>query len=90
MHYLYILYSEKSDRYYSGQTKNPEKRLAKHNKGHSVATKSGIPWQLKKVIEFETRAEAIKAENWLKRMKSRRIIEQVITGEIDLNQMIAG
>ena len=90
MHYLYILYSEKLDRYYSGQTKNVDKRLVKHNKGHSAATKSGFPWQLKKVVEFESKTDAIKAENWLKRMKNRKVIEQVINGEIDLREIIAG
>ncbi len=90
MHYLYILYSKKIDRYYSGQTKNIDKRFVKHNKGHSAATKAGIPWQLKKVVEFETKSEALKAENWIKKMKSRRVIEQIINGEIDLREMITG
>src|SRR5690554_3362812 len=49
MHYLYILCSEKSGRYYVGQTQNVKNRLSKHNKGHSEATKNGIPWGLKKV-----------------------------------------
>lgn len=88
MHFFYILFSERKDRYYTGQTEDVENRLSKHNKGHSVATKSGIPWKLMKVIEFETKAEAIKAENWLKRMKSRKVIEQVIQGEINLREVI--
>ena len=63
MHYLYILYSEKLDRYYNGQSKDVDNRLVKHNKGHSAATKNGVPWQLRKIVEFETKAEAIRAEN---------------------------
>ncbi|WP_369430981.1 GIY-YIG nuclease family protein [Rhodohalobacter sulfatireducens] len=70
MHYRYIIYSEKRDNYYSGQTKNVDNRVDKHNKGHSLATRGGEPWKLKKVIEFEIKSEAIKAENWIKRMKS--------------------
>ncbi len=73
MHFLYILYGNKADRYYSGQTESVENRLEKHNNGHSASTKSGIPWQLKKVIEFETKTEAIRAENWLKKMKSFQV-----------------
>ena len=88
MHYLYILYSEKIDQYYSGQSKDVTTRFRKHNKGHSAATKKGVPWDLKKVIGFTTKKEAIQAENWLKRMKSRRVIEQVINGEIDLKKKI--
>lgn len=88
MHYLYILCSEKSGRYYVGQTQNVKNRLSKHNKGHSEAKKNGIPWGLKKVIEFESKFDALKAEKWLKSMKSRRVTKQVIEGEIDLFKMI--
>ena len=88
MHYLYILYSEKIDQYYSGQSKDVKTRFEKHNKGHSAATKKGVPWDLAKTIEFETKKAAIQAENWLKRMKSRKVIEQVINGEIDLKKII--
>src|SRR6056297_36073 len=88
MHYLYILYSEKIDQYYTGETRDVSQRVKKHNRGHSAATKKGVPWALKKIIEFETRTEAIKAENWLKRMKSRRVIEKVRNDEIDLKRVI--
>jgi len=73
MHFLYILYSNKADRYYSGQTESVENRLEKHNNGHSASTKSGIPWRLKKVVDFEMKSDAIKAENWLKKMKSFQV-----------------
>jgi putative endonuclease len=81
MHYLYILYSQRIDQYYTGQTVDVDQRLQKHNRGHSAATKRGVPWALKKVVEFDTKKEVIKAENWLKRMKSRKIIEQIIKGK---------
>ena len=90
MHYVYIIYSKNSDRYYSGHSKNVDGRLVKHNKRHSAATKAGVPWQLKKKIAFSTKSEAIKAENWIKRMKSRRIIKQIIKDKIDLHEVITG
>ena len=90
MHFFYILYSETKYRYYTGHSKNVENRLLKHNNGYSAATKHGIPWQLKKAIPFESKTDAIKAENWVKRMKSRRIIEQIINDDIDLNHIIVG
>jgi len=88
MHYLYILYSEKIDQYYSGQSHDVEKRFEKHNLGKSLATKRGVPWELKRVIEFPTKRQAILAENWIKRMKCRKVIEKIITGEIDLKEII--
>ena len=90
VHYLYILYSSKLDRYYKGQTGHVEKRVVKHNRGHSLATRAGVPWELVKMIEFENKRDAIRAENWLKKMKSRSVIEQVIEGEIDLKKIIVG
>ena len=90
MHYLYILYSKKQDQYYSGHSKNVDNRLQKHNAGKSRATRRGIPWELKRVVEFPTKRQAIKAENWIKKMKSRIVIEKIISGNIDLEEIING
>ncbi len=87
-HYIYILYSKKLDRFYVGQTTNVENRLKKHNDGYSTATKSGKPWELKRVVEFESKTEAIRAEKWIKRMKSRRIINQIVDQEINLIEIV--
>ena len=38
--YVYILKSEVNDRYYTGSTKNPSHRLARHNAGMVQSTKS--------------------------------------------------
>lgn len=67
-----------------------ESRRIKHNKGYSTATKSGVPWRLKKKVAFNTKTEAIKAEAWIKRMKSRKIIQEIIQDRIDLKEIIAG
>jgi putative endonuclease len=89
MHYLYIIYSKKIDQYYTGETKAVSQTMEKHNRGHSAATKKGVPWELKKVVGFETKSEAIKAEKWLKRMKSRTVTEQIIDGQIDLKKVMS-
>ncbi len=38
-HCVYILYSEKFDRYYIGQTQDFNERLSRHNSGHVPSTK---------------------------------------------------
>ena len=88
MHYLYILYSHRLDQYYSGHNHDVEKRFLKHNSGKSRATKRGVPWELKRVIELPTKRQALQAENWIKRMKSREVIEKIISGEIDLMDVL--
>jgi len=78
--YVYILLSEKSNKFYVGQTSlQPEERLAQHNSGHydEKFTLSGIPWNLFYVIKCVSREQAIKIERHIKNMKSRKYIEDL-------------
>jgi len=57
MFYTYIPSSEKIDRYYSGYSENPEKRLAeRHNMGSVKSTKGSVPYKLmaKKTFSHRT------------------------------------
>ena len=75
---VYILYSEKADRYYIGQTSELEERLMQHNQGDSSYTKFGIPWKLVYKERCENRSEAMKREKKLKGSKNREYIRRVI------------
>ena len=75
---LYILYSEKLDKYYVGACINFERRLYEHNIGHSAYTSRGVPWNLVYSEEYETLPEALRREKGIKAMKSRKYIEQLI------------
>lgn len=78
MFYTYIIYSKSTDKYYIGYTHDLKLRLERHNSGNSRSTKSGIPWKLVYNEMFETKSEAIKRENEIKRKKSRKYIEGLI------------
>ena len=78
MYFVYILYSNKLDKYYVGSTGNPEDRLKRHNSGRSTYTKPGIPWNLVYLKEYQTRSQAYSAEQYIKSRKSRIYIEQLI------------
>ena len=80
MYYTYILESQKTGKYYFGQTENLEKRLEQHNSGYSKSTKSGVPWRIVFYKEFETRIEAVAFEAKLKSYKNKKYIEEIITG----------
>ena len=84
--YVYILYSRSLDRYYVGQTSDVEKRLSFHNdtKRNRIWTKRGIPWELKIRIPFPSRAEAVSAESFIKKQKSRRTILAIIDNGWDV------
>ena len=76
--YVYILRSQKTGRYYIGQTNNLEDRLLRHNEGRVLSTKSGSPWELVVYYTFSTRWEAMKMERKLKSIKSHRSLEKYI------------
>ncbi len=75
-YFVYILYNPKLDRYYTGSTGDLEDRMKRHNQGRSKATKGGAPyWELAYREKFETRSEAVRRENEIKKKKSRKYIE---------------
>lgn len=75
----YILYSGKLDKYYVGACVNMERGLYEHNIGHSKFTSLGMPWELVHEEQFSTLPEAKIREQKIKRMKSRKYIEALIS-----------
>jgi len=43
---VYILQSEKTGRFYCGQTADFSDRIIRHNLGRSKSTKSGVLWKV--------------------------------------------
>ena len=76
---VYILYSKSKDKHYIGYAKNLSERLSKHNAGATPSTRPGIPWVLVYKEECVNKTAAIKRENAIKKMKSRKYIEQLIS-----------
>lgn len=46
MFYVYLLKSDKTDKFYIGYTDNLETRLAKHNQGEVKSTSPFPPWRI--------------------------------------------
>jgi len=61
--FVYIIYSEKLNQFYKGQTKDLEKRIEQHNSGSEKATKDGYPWRLIWSDTKESRSEALTLES---------------------------
>ncbi|MGD9931577.1 MAG: GIY-YIG nuclease family protein [Mangrovibacterium sp.] len=78
MHFCYILYSEKLDKYYIGSTGDPTGRLQRHNSSKKGFTATGKPWTLKYLEKFETKELALKREMQLKAWKNRLFLEELI------------
>ena len=71
---VYIIYSESINRYYVGQTNDLSKRLKVHNSGGKKFTSRGIPWELKKYYNCNSRSEAVQLERKIKKRGIKRYL----------------
>lgn len=81
---VYILFSEKRNRYYTGYTGGELiERIKKHNTNHKGFTGSANDWTLVYKECFVLKAKALERELEIKKWKSRKLIEHLIySGEL--------
>jgi putative endonuclease len=77
-YYVYILCSEKDTSFYIGHTADLDERVQRHNHGKSLYTKAKAPWKLIYQEVFNTRSEAMKREQEIKRKKNKAYIEYLL------------
>ena len=82
MFFVYILQSLKDDSFYVGQCDDLDKRMSKHFDGMSKYTASKRPLRLRYFEVFDTRTEAIQREKYIKKLKSRIAIKNLINNWI--------
>lgn len=78
MHYVYILQSNKDHKFYIGETNNIKERLAYHNRGKVISTRSRRPMQLIGYETYKTRAEARKREIYIKSLKGGKTFYTIL------------
>jgi putative endonuclease len=76
---VYILFSTLLNRYYIGHTHNLLQRVEQHNAGRTPSTKPGRPWNLVYHEIYPDKSSASRRELEIKKMKSRKYIENLIT-----------
>ena len=78
--YCYIIFSKSINRYYVGYTSNLDERLQMHRSGY-FGTKSytmkAKDWEIYLTFPCSTIEKAIEIEGNIKRMKSRKYIENL-------------
>jgi len=81
MFYIYILYSDSADKFYVGHSSDPWQRLQQHlNNTGDKYTGSYKDWRITAVFEASIdKGEAMKIEKFIKKQKSRKLIEKMIT-----------
>ena len=91
MHFLYVVYSPKADKYYTGESINVPARLELHNshKYLKAFTKAASDWEIRLIFKCETKKDAVYLERYIKRMKSRKFIKKIIDRPEILNEILS-
>ena len=77
--FVYIIYSAFLDKYYVGYSADLSKRMTEHNSGISTFTSKSSDWELKYTERFLDRQSAQAREREIKKKKSRKYIEWLIS-----------
>ena len=91
MFYLYILYSQSSDLFYVGYSSDIPRRLTEHNaKPFDSFIARHRPWELKaSFLVGNNVSKALEIERFLKKQKSRKLIERLCNPEFIPNGKLA-
>jgi Predicted endonuclease containing a URI domain len=76
MYYIYVLQSEKDDKFYTGFTKNLKLRFDQHNKGLVKSTKDRRPLRLIYYEACLSQDDATKREKYLKSFHGKMFIKK--------------
>jgi len=79
-YFVYILFSEKLNRFYIGQTVNVEERLVQHNSGFydKASTKVSNDWKLFWKLKCNSKKQAILIESHIKRMRNKVYYQNLV------------
>ncbi|MEO1053543.1 MAG: GIY-YIG nuclease family protein [Bacteroidota bacterium] len=79
MYSVYILFSENLQKHYIGYSSDYQSRIVYHNDSarNQIWTKRGIPWKLFHLIGGLTEPQAIATEKHIKKMKSKKYIQNL-------------
>lgn len=83
MFYVYILFSKKLVKTYTGYTsRNPESRLVEHLLGDTTTTSKSDDWEIVWTGEFFTKELAFQFERYLKTHSGRGFMYKRLIGDV--------
>jgi putative endonuclease len=77
MYTIYIIYSQRIDKYYIGYSSNVQDRLLIHDRHSKGFSFTGIPCILVYSEQLDTKKEAMARESQLKKWKNRERLESL-------------
>jgi len=83
MYFVYVLLSENDGFFYTGFTKDLEKRLEQHNLGMVKSTKKRVPFELIYYEASRNIDDAIHREKYLKSTYGKRYIRNRLKNFLD-------
>ncbi|MDD4178773.1 MAG: GIY-YIG nuclease family protein [Candidatus Margulisbacteria bacterium] len=81
--HVYVLKSLSFGCLYVGSTGNLDKRVVQHNEGFSRFTKGRRPWTLIYKESYNSRAEAMRREKFLKSGQGRELLKKLIYSNVE-------
>lgn len=75
MYITYILYSQRINKFYTGQTQDIVRRLEEHNRGKTSFMAIGMPWVILYSKAFKSRQEAVNLEMIIKKRGAARFLD---------------
>ena len=72
MYQVYILFSDKTQHFYTGISSDAGKRLYFHNQGLNTSTKNGLPWKPVWLSDEMIKSEALLLERKIKKRGAKR------------------
>jgi len=78
MYKVYILQSQKTNKYYIGQTSDINDRIKRHNDGRVKSTKNFRPWKLVHMEKLNDRSDACKRELEIKNYKGGILFKRLL------------
>jgi putative endonuclease len=77
-YFIYVLFNYSHQRFYTGSSSDPYKRLKSHNDPRNRGwTRRFTPWVLIHIEKFNNKHEALLREKWLKTGAGRKFIKKI-------------
>ena len=78
MVYVYILKSNKFNKYYIGCTSDWKRRIVEHNSSRVRSTKAQVTWSIVHLEEFSSKLEAFEREKQIKSFKGGNAFKNLL------------
>jgi putative endonuclease len=76
-YYVYVLFSERLGKHYTGYSSDVEKRLLHHNSAQDKFSKKGVPWHIVATFKCADKRAAMQLEKRVKARGAKRYIEDM-------------